>query len=289
MRFLYDNPLCNIRHGASDALQALWSTLTVSLVDANRTHCDTSWGDGQTYNDPFGRLYWLQAGEAMVHHHGRKFHLTPGALYVIPAHSPSQYLCPRWMDLRWLHFTADVFVGIDLFALLNGPYAIPLPDAGWMDGQWDRLLARCREDTPGSRFEVESIVRQLLALFLDHADPGVQAMRLQGMAQFHMVLSVIEERLPEKITLAELAEVAHLHPTYFSNLFSRYVGEGPLIYVNRRRVERAKGLLQHTEASLREVAQAVGFCDEFYFSRVFKQFTRLSPGQYRHQRTSRMP
>lgn len=53
------------------------------------------------------------------------------------------------------------------------------------------------------------------------------------------------------------------------------------MYVARLRVAEAKRLLRRRELSITEVAQAVGYGDYAYFSRVFKKLTGISPRQYR--------
>ena len=61
----------------------------------------------------------------------------------------------------------------------------------------------------------------------------------------------------------------------------RATGSLEAVFVTRLRVAEAKRLLQRRELSITEVAQAVGYGDYAYFSRVFKKLTGISPRQYR--------
>jgi YesN/AraC family two-component response regulator len=47
------------------------------------------------------------------------------------------------------------------------------------------------------------------------------------------------------------------------------------------RIDRAKELLATTDMSIREIAEAVGYADQNYFSRMFRKFTGLSPSSYK--------
>ena len=49
------------------------------------------------------------------------------------------------------------------------------------------------------------------------------------------------------------------------------------------RINRARTLLARTEKSLAEVANECGFCDQSYFTRVFRKYTGESPGEYQHR------
>ncbi|MCX6992782.1 MAG: arabinose operon transcriptional regulator AraC [Kiritimatiellaeota bacterium] len=85
----------------------------------------------------------------------------------------------------------------------------------------------------------------------------------------------------KKITLADLGRVCSLSPSRLSHLFKRQMGETPMQYLEQRRIERAKDLLQMTSKTVAQVAYAIGFENPFYFSRVFKRRTGKSPRQIR--------
>jgi AraC-like DNA-binding protein len=67
----------------------------------------------------------------------------------------------------------------------------------------------------------------------------------------------------------------------FRKQFSARTGEPPGAYQKRRRVECACAALYHSKAGLKEIAADLGFCDEFHFSKVFKQVTGATPSAYR--------
>jgi AraC-like DNA-binding protein len=272
---------------AFNSFETVLATLQTTTVCVDRTLCRSNWGGEQTYSDPFGRLYWVRMGEGWTTHHGRRFHLLPGALFVVPAHVSSQYRCPHQMDLCWAHFTARVLHGIDLFTFLEGCYEVSVADVAWIDACWDELLRRRDEEGPGAHAARDGILRLLLSRFIEQFDTEAHDRQVRGIAQFHEVLAHIEQHLSGKLTLMELADIAHLQPTYFSNRFAAVMGEGIMAYINRRRVERAKTLLWDTTLPLQAVAVAVGFCDEHYFSRIFKRCTQLTPGKFRTQQGNR--
>ena len=99
--------------------------------------------------------------------------------------------------------------------------------------------------------------------------------------QLELVTAAIAERIDEPISVSMLSSVVGLSRSYFSHAFRRSVGLTPHAHVVRLRVERAMTLMVHTEASLSEVALAVGFADQSHFSRAFRRLTGVTPAHWR--------
>jgi AraC family transcriptional regulator len=96
------------------------------------------------------------------------------------------------------------------------------------------------------------------------------------------VVEYIEEHLDAGPTLAQLAAVVRLNPYHFARQFKAATGLPPHQYVIRRRVERAKQLLQAgTDLSLAEIALRAGFSDQSQFSHHSKRLVGVTPGQFR--------
>ncbi len=91
------------------------------------------------------------------------------------------------------------------------------------------------------------------------------------------ILRYIRENLTQPLTRQSLAEVFNLSAGYINQLFKVELGMSPSAVINRERVARAYQLLDREGLSVAESAQAVGFQDPFYFSRVFKQIYSIPP------------
>ncbi|REJ12758.1 MAG: two-component system response regulator [Paenibacillaceae bacterium] len=93
-------------------------------------------------------------------------------------------------------------------------------------------------------------------------------------------LELIENGLAEDLSLHELAERLYVSPSYLSRLFKKETGEAFTTYVLRRRMERAKELLQG-DAKVYDAASAVGFRDVSYFAKVFRNYWGVNPSAFR--------
>ena len=84
-----------------------------------------------------------------------------------------------------------------------------------------------------------------------------------------------------KLSTKDIASEFHVNASYASRRFSQRYQRTITEHISRVRIERAKMLLQETEAPIGNIALNVGFDDINYFSRVFKKITSISPLEYR--------
>lgn len=94
-------------------------------------------------------------------------------------------------------------------------------------------------------------------------------------------LRYIEQNISNNLSLAEIANVACLSPTYFSSLFKRYNGITISAYIARKRVEQAVHLIRSTNLNLTEVAVRCGFNNSTSFNKTFKRLTGEVPSFFR--------
>ena len=94
----------------------------------------------------------------------------------------------------------------------------------------------------------------------------------------------INDHLNEDISVYSIAEMLYLTPTYFSKLFKNSTGEGCNNYIVRKRIQKAKSLLETTSMKTGKIAILVGYKDTNYFSLAFKKQTGMSPTEFRENR-----
>ncbi len=90
----------------------------------------------------------------------------------------------------------------------------------------------------------------------------------------------MERHFNEPLTVTELAAMGGITPKYFGDLFTRTYGQSVIDFLTDLRINRAKRYLTETKYRLREIAQMVGYSDEFYFSRKFKKEVGVSPSAF---------
>ncbi len=94
---------------------------------------------------------------------------------------------------------------------------------------------------------------------------------------------LIEERLAEGISIADLASACRLSRSHFTRAFRQTLGEGPHHFLTGRRLARAKSLIRGTDLPLAEIAGLCGFSDQSHFTRTFTRLVGLSPRLWQRQ------
>ena len=98
-----------------------------------------------------------------------------------------------------------------------------------------------------------------------------------------LLLDKIEREYSRKITLAELSEIAQINEKYLCRFFKEFTGQTPIDYINRLRVDRACYEMTVNKLNVTETAYECGFNELSYFSKCFKKYKGVSPGQYRSE------
>lgn len=131
----------------------------------------------------------------------------------------------------------------------------------------------------------EALLKNLeCLLFRQSSQSGFTLNDKSSRAIIDTVAAHLAAHASEKISLQSLAEEFGFNYTYLSYLFKKTLGRSPSEYVTQCRIDQAKRLLrQSEERSVKEISSAVGYDDPYYFSRVFKAATGLSPSEYRKQ------
>jgi AraC-like DNA-binding protein len=100
-------------------------------------------------------------------------------------------------------------------------------------------------------------------------------------------LAAIHREPAESWTVAGLAKLAGVSRSVFAARFNQLLGEAPLAYVARWRIQLGARLLETTDDSVLQIAQKVGYESEAAFNRAFKREFELPPARYRRERAQR--
>ena len=95
-------------------------------------------------------------------------------------------------------------------------------------------------------------------------------------------LNIIDQRFTEKnFSLFSLASEMMVSANHLSTCFKNEMGIGFVKYLQSRRIEETKRLLLDVRLKAYEIANRVGFEDQRYFARLFKEYTGMTPSEYR--------
>jgi AraC family transcriptional regulator len=147
------------------------------------------------------------------------------------------------------------------------------------------LLAEVRSGGMMGQLYVESLTQVLVIHLLRHYAKSIQIVTSENTSltgtQLHQAIDYIHSHLDRDLSLAELASVINISPTYFANLFKQAMGISPHQYVIQKRVEQAKLMLSKTDLAIADIALQVGFSSQSHLTQQFKRITGITPKQVR--------
>lgn len=94
------------------------------------------------------------------------------------------------------------------------------------------------------------------------------------------IIDTVTKSYASHLSLTDLADTYKVTPQYISTVFAKETGMTFSNYIRKIRIEEAKKLLLETDMRVYEIAVAVGYPDQKYFSKVFKEYTGVSAKQY---------
>ena len=112
---------------------------------------------------------------------------------------------------------------------------------------------------------------------------GEDREELESIQAIHQAMNYIREHMDREITLEELLRLTGMSKSYFSRNFKDVTGKTFVTYLNDMRIETAKKYLTETKQPIYWIASQVGYVDEHYFRRVFRERTGVTPKQFREK------
>lgn len=145
------------------------------------------------------------------------------------------------------------------------------------------IMEENKQNQTGKDFMLQAYITQfiLLAIREKQQENEVQAENKKS-AITKEIISYLHEHFAEKISLEQVAKNVYLSPFYISKVFKEEIGETPINYLIKIRLENAKHLLlNQKDLSIKEISSIVGYEDAYHFSKSFKKYYGIPPAEYK--------
>lgn len=95
------------------------------------------------------------------------------------------------------------------------------------------------------------------------------------------IAQYLRGRMADNISINDVSDHFAYNQAYIYRVFKKVMGKPPMKYLADIRIERAAELLEKNHTlRIQDVGAIVGFSDQYYFSRVFKQVMKKTPSEY---------
>ncbi|WP_018930502.1 AraC family transcriptional regulator [Gracilibacillus lacisalsi] len=173
----------------------------------------------------------------------------------------------------------------------NGPHLLSVKNPTIFQTILEKMLEEYFLDHPDSDRYLQLLLSQLLMecerLIRSQTSIEHATVNRHQHALINDMITYINERFHQDITLSILADAFFLHEQSISKLFKQSIGCSFTEYLNAVRITEAKRLLTETKLKINQITRKVGYTNHVHFWRIFKKFTGMSPNNYRQQETTK--
>ena len=268
------------------------------VLHIGEAHCQANW-NYKNICSPFTRMYYVTEGYAQILLPDKTQDLRPGFMYIIPAFTPHSYVCQEVFSHYYIHIYNEsghdiledwilpteiepecgILSRIKKLHTLCPGMDLTQPDPQYYDNSssLSRNIQKNKQRELYARVESRGIIYQLLAQFLHGAIPKryVEDERITKMLEY------IRANLNTTPDIDAMAALSCLSKDHLIRVFKREMKMTPTAYINKKRMEKAQLRLVTETTPVKEIAFQLGFRDQTYFNRVFKQVTGQTPLDYR--------
>lgn len=226
-------------------------------------------------------LLYTYTGTGKLQYEGKEYLLKEGDGFFIDCRKPHVYQAAgeEW-EHSDLHF--DGCSAQEIFSAFAGNGEVSFHDSidGYYQSHLEHLLRHYDRMEPLRDLLIHGELTSLLVyLTAEKEKKKTQTSTLTENIQY--LVQYMQNHSAEPLTMDFLAHFTGISKYHLSREFKRVTGFSPIEYLITLRVEKAKLLLEQPGLSVRDVAEMAGFGNEQYFSRLFRQRTGCTPGQYR--------
>lgn len=144
----------------------------------------------------------------------------------------------------------------------------------------------------GSQLILKAISMKLIALFLKEShNPDISTGRLPMKFKsadkkviVQTIINFMNENYMKDITLETISKNMYFSSVYISKIFKDETGKSPINHLIRIRLSKARQLLETRPISIKAAAEAVGYNDAYYFSKLFKKYYGVTPSSVMYKK-----
>ena len=217
---------------------------------------------------------YILSGRGTVQIDGKTYHPTAGDTYFLPVGYDHLYYSSAeepWVKI-WVNFSGPLAAAMTEAYGLCERHHFP----GLYTGDLLRSIVRVAEERKADGILSASLLLHELFYRMSRAH---EARMLNRTAV--ALRDFIDLHYTEALDASSLAEAVGKSPSQCSRVFIQAYGITPYRYLLGRRISLARVLLESSSMSVKEISAQLSFCDEYYFSNLFKQKVGVSPAAYR--------
>lgn len=241
---------------------------------------DFAWEGSNTF--PMNRLFFIfrSTGGFIRHMDGgrviNELELRTNHIYFMPKNADLTFRFEQGTGVVAFHYLLEMFGCFDLLDGISDCRAAEISEQEIT--QVKELMDHT--DAPRDILMLQALLLKHSGTFMNQDEGRLPELLFLG-ERYQILFEQIEKRPDAQLTINDLAQAAGISRDMLSKNFRRDFGLPLKTFLQRRLVDQAAEMLLYTPLRIGEIAAALNFNDEYYFSRFFKKHKGTSPTQFR--------
>ncbi|MEK6646470.1 MAG: AraC family transcriptional regulator [Candidatus Firestonebacteria bacterium] len=277
-----------------DRLKKILFSMNIELQHIHLAEKKDKWTSGiAVHKDNVYEFCFVVDGKGEYYLEGKKFNMEPGDLFVVKPYEEHYEVCDLSDPFELVFITIRIskenkmHTLDEIFKFPTKIHIIPEREIGDI---FQNILDEAVVKKTGYTLKIKSYLINLLIeiyRFL-HVRNEIfsSTIMLNKNLQKNIVMEMckyIKKNYKKQFSDIELSNKFHLSPQHISSLFRKEIGSSPIQYLTKIKIEIAKNLLKNFKKKISSIASEVGYNDPYYFHRIFKKNTGVTPGKYREK------
>jgi AraC-like DNA-binding protein len=261
-------------------------SLTLYYCGYDQVEPNHSWGPSM--RDTY-LLHYIKTGEGTYRIKDREYKVNAGESFILFPGESSYYCADPinpW-EYYWVAFDGDLVE--ECLKLSNLSPDAPIHrhiHVTELEQIFNQLFEQARQNTTHSEISSIGWMHQILALISkeSHLNRIKATVKESNPKEYYVnkAISYIKANYSmHNLPVEDIAKYLNLDRSYFTKIFTQILNQSPHQFILDYRIEKASRLLTHTNLSIKSIANAVGFEDIIYFTKVFKKHRGYSPSTFR--------
>mgnify|MGYP004584868077 FL=1 len=223
----------------------------------------------------YTRIYMITGGTGYIKYKNTVVRLQPNNIYIIPAGLEFAYSCEDYLEKLYVHISIPGQNNYDIFNAFSECIVIE---------NKENFIKKCVELFNNrdviSTIKLKCLLYEIVAECTENRNEEFGKINIYSDITLKAI-KYIEKNMSASLTAEEVSKSLFISLSKLQKQFREDTGVSLGRYIDDRIMFRAERELKNQNASIKEISDKLGFCDQFYFSRKFSAKYGMPPSEYR--------
>ncbi len=235
----------------------------------------SDWKQAELHS-PWSRLYYVIDGDGCFVCQNEEIPITRNRVYLAPCGIPYGFYTKGLITKLYFHVNIIKPDGYDLFSSPD----MRITSIPYEREKSEHLLELYRADDPIKQLQLKAEIYRTVAEFASIMLKRESA-RAARSQRTEAAIAFIRGNLSASLSVGEVAGAVFCSAGHLTECFKREMGISVAKYIDDLLMFEARKLLADDKTAVGDVSAALGFCDQFYFSRLFTKRFSITPREYK--------